>query len=175
MLDSMFLENYPSDFHEFGPTIVPVTRRHPIKKSNGRPSGTTWRPEGSLVAQFSDHTGPINRVVVAPDHTFFITGSDDGTIKIWDTSRLEKNVATRARQTYKHNVRSKVKSLCFVENTHCFVSAASDGSVHIVRVECVAKPNATKYGKLKTLRTYQLPNGEYVVWMEHFKTGNLYL
>jgi phosphoinositide-3-kinase regulatory subunit 4 len=171
LLDTMYLQNYPSDIVEFGPAIVPAQRRQPIKKSNGRLAGGYWKPEANFVASFGEHHDSINRVVVAPDHAFFATASDDGTVKIWDTTRLEKNVAFRARQTYKHSNSAKVKALCFVENTRCFVSGATDGSIHVVKVEFSTA--AAKYGKLRVMREYQLPGPqEYAVWMEHFKSDN---
>ncbi|KAI9705497.1 MAG: Serine/threonine-protein kinase [Candelina mexicana] len=169
LLDSLYLENYPADVMDFGPMIAPVSRRQPIRKSTAQASEQPWRPEAVLVAMFGEHIGPINRVVVAPDHSFFITASDDGTVKIWDTARLERNVAHRSRQTHKHRTGAPVKSICFVENTHCFVSAATDGSVQVVKVNYVSGASATKYGKLQVLREYQLPKGEHVVWSEHYK------
>ncbi|KAI9821772.1 MAG: Serine/threonine-protein kinase [Pycnora praestabilis] len=169
LLDSLYLENYPSDLLEFGPIVTPVTRRQPIKKSSGQAGDKPWHPEGILVAIFGEHGGPINRVAVAPDHAFFITGSDDGTVKIWDAARLERNVAHRSRQTHKHSVGAKVKAICFIENTHCFISAATDGSVHVVKVDYINGASATKYGKLRLLREYQLNEGEYAVWSEHFR------
>ncbi|KAF8242959.1 ARM repeat-containing protein [Wilcoxina mikolae CBS 423.85] len=171
LLDSMYLQNYPSDTIEFGPTIVPLQRRQPIRKSNDRHTGGTWKPEGTLVASFGEHHEPINRVVVAPDHNFFATASDDGTVKVWDSTRLEKNIAFRARQTYKHGSNLKVKALCFVENTRCFVSGASDGSIHVVKVDFSTA--AAKYGKMTVMREYQLPEPhEHAVWMEHFKVDS---
>lgn len=174
LLDSMYLQNYPSDILEFGPAIVPTPtsqRRSPIKKSNGRMVGGTWKPEGVMVAHFGEHTSAINRIVVVSDHNFFVTASDDGTVKVWDTSRLEKNVAFKSRQTYRHAQGVKVKALCFVENTRCFVSAATDGSVHVVKVDFQLTGQAAKYGKLKVMRNWQLPEKEYAVWIEHFKAG----
>lgn len=171
LLDNLFVENYPTDIVEFGPTIVPLAKRQPIKRCGNRPSGGTWRPEGNFVAQFGEHSAAINRVVVAPDHAFFITASDDGTVKVWDSSRLEKNVATRAKQTFRHGVDVKIKSICFVENTHCFVSAASDGSIYVVKVDYAPTATGVKYGKLKKLRHTQLEEGEFAMWMEHYKAG----
>src|SRR2546421_12308390 len=133
----------------FGPLVTPVSRRQAIKKSSGQNPDRPWRPEGMLVATFAEHTGPINRVAVAPDHAFFITGSDDGTVKVWDTARLERNVSHRSRQTHKHSAGAKVKSLCFIESTHSFVSSATDGSVQAVKVNYSPSAGAMKYGKLK--------------------------
>lgn len=166
----MYLQNYPSDIVEFGPAIVPLARRQPIKKSTGKPPVGPWRPEGSLVASFGEHTASVNRVVVAPDHNFFITASNDGTVKIWDSNRLEKNVSFKSRQTHRHGNNVKVKAICFIENTRCFVSAASDGSIHVVKVDF--NPATLKYGRLKTIREWQLPENESAVWVEHFKADS---
>ena len=172
LLDSLYAENYPTDLIDFGPLVAPMSRRQPIRKSTGQESDKPWRPEGTLVATFGEHTGAINRVVVSPDHKFFLTASDDSTVKVWDGARLEKNLAHRSRQTHSHPAGAKVKCITFVENTHTFVSAATDGSVHAVKVDVVTAGGTTKYGKLRLLREYQLPNGEYAVWSEHFRADN---
>ncbi|KAK2071129.1 hypothetical protein P8C59_005578 [Phyllachora maydis] len=129
----------------------------------------SWKPAGKMVATFSEHSGAINRTVVSPDHVFFITGGDDGCVKVWDTARLERNITHRSRATHKHPPSSKVRTMCFIENTHCFISCASDGSVHVVKVEVLNTGGTTRYGKLRLLREYQLPDDEFAVWCEHFK------
>ena len=181
MLDNMYVDNYPHDIAEFGPLVPPVTRRKANKGSaTGVPGDEAWKPAGKLVATFSEHVGAINRVVPSPDHQFFITGGDDGCVKVWDTSRLERNVTHRARQTHRHAPGARVVALCFIENTHTFVSCATDGRVHVVKVDTTATasatantnaapPGATKYIRLRLLREYQLPGGEHAVWCEHFK------
>ncbi|KAF3912306.1 hypothetical protein AA313_de0204676 [Arthrobotrys entomopaga] len=170
LLDNMFQDNYPSDIAEFGPMIVPATRRQPIKRNTGRLSTGIWKPDGGLVAQLNEHTGAVNRVVVAPDHTFFLTASDDGTVKLWDAKRLEKNVATKARGTYTHSNGAKVQCLCFVENTYTFISAASNGSLNIVRVEYSGGPKVPKF---TLLREYVFPPGELATWIEHFRADTM--
>ncbi|KKK12764.1 hypothetical protein P175DRAFT_0454689 [Aspergillus ochraceoroseus IBT 24754] len=174
LLDSVFAENYPTDFFDLGPYVKEVDTRRPIMKSNERDTSKVWKPTGGLVAIFGEHSGPVNRVVVAPDHAFFITASDDGSVKIWDTTRLEKNLTPRSRQTYRHSAEAKVKALTFVENTHTFVSAATDGSIHAVKVDYHNSNGTVRYGKLQLVREYQLPvaddgSPEYAVWMEHFR------
>ncbi|KAL4872879.1 hypothetical protein BDV12DRAFT_127448 [Aspergillus spectabilis] len=174
LLDSVFAENYPTDFFDLGPYVKEVDTRRPIAKSNERDTNKVWKPTGSLVALFGEHSGPANRVVVAPDHSFFITGSDDGTVKVWDTTRLEKNLTPRSRQTYRHSTDAKVKALAFVENTHTFVSGATDGSIHAVKVDYHNSNGTARYGKLQLVREYQLPTAadgsvEYALWLEHFR------
>lgn len=168
MLDGMFIDNYPHDIAEFGPLVAPVFRK--TSKNVAQAPADNWRPSGRLVATFAEHTGAINRIVPSPDHVFFITGGDDGSVKVWDSGRLERNVSHRARQTHKHAAGAKVVALCFIENTHCFISCATDGSVHIVKVDTITANNgAPKYVRLRVLREYQLPAGEYAVWCTHFK------
>ena len=171
LLDSLASENYPHDVHDFGPMIVPISsKRHLTRNADTGGSEKPWRPEGTLIATFGEHTGPINRVLPSQDHAFFITGSDDGTVKVWDSLRLERNLTHRSRQTHSHADGAKVKCLCFVENTHTFVSGATDGSINVVKVDYALVGDTTKYGRLRSVRDYQLPQGEHAVWLEHFKS-----
>ncbi|KAL1969167.1 hypothetical protein VTN77DRAFT_421 [Rasamsonia byssochlamydoides] len=175
LLDSVFAENYPTDLFDLGPYVKELDSRRPIKKASGENGDKPWRPEGVLVAMFGEHTGPVNRVVVAPDHAFFVTASDDGTVKVWDTTRLEKNLTPRSRQTHRHAAGSKVKCLTFVENTYTFVSGATDGSIHAVKVDYHNVNETVRYGKPQIVRQYQLPQAddgsvEYATWIEHFRS-----
>ena len=185
LLDSVFTEGYPTDIVEMGPYVKEVDVRRPIKRAGGLDGNKMWRPEGNLVAIFGEHTGPINRVVMAPDHAFFVTASDDGSVKVWDSMKLEKNLTRRSRQTHRHAPGARVKSLTFVENTYTFISGATDGSIHAVRVDYQNDGGGgVRYGKLQVLRDYQLPTTttttttidggtvEYAVWMEHFRADN---
>jgi phosphoinositide-3-kinase regulatory subunit 4 len=169
MLDSIYVDNYPHDIAEFGPLVTPVTRRKSGKVAGGQAPDDGWKPTGKLVATFSEHIGAINRVVVSPDHVFFVTAGDDGCVKVWDTARLERNIAHRSRQTHRHDPGAKVLTVCFIENTHCFISCATDGMVHVVKVDTANVSGSIRYGKLRLLREYQLPDGEFAVWCEHFK------
>ena len=166
MLDNMYVDNFPYDIVEFGPPVAPI---HRIKSKAGVSTKEAWRPEGYVVAAFAEHRGPINRIVVSPDHMFFITGGHDGMVKVWDTSRLEKNPAYRSRQTHRHPAGAKVLALCFIESTHTFVSCGDDGSVHVVKVDCASDGRMARYSRTRLLREYQLPSEEYAVWCEHFK------
>ncbi|KAF2143664.1 uncharacterized protein K452DRAFT_317131 [Aplosporella prunicola CBS 121167] len=176
LLDSVYLENFPVDNVEFGPLVNPISRRQPIKRGSGQPTSTPWRPEGTLVAMMGEHTAGISRVLVSPDHAFFITSSDDGTIKVWDASRLERNITHRSRATHKHADKVKITSLTFVENTHCFVSTGDDGSVQVVKIDYSEIQSgagvSTRYGKLKVLRDHKLEKGQHAVWSHHYKSEN---
>ncbi|KAF2459028.1 phosphoinositide 3-kinase regulatory subunit 4 [Lineolata rhizophorae] len=178
LLDNLYLENYPLDELDFGPLVTPITRRRPISRP-GAPASMPWRPEGTLVAVLGEHKAAVTRIALAPDHSFFLTGSDDGTVKVWDSARLEKNVNHRARLTHRHSEGVKITALTFLEDTYCFASMGSDGSVCVVKVDYTPLPppgsgsgaaTTGRYGKLRVLRSHQLDVDEHAVWSEHFKS-----
>ncbi|KAG5914265.1 hypothetical protein E4U42_000578, partial [Claviceps africana] len=175
MLDQMYVDNFPRDVLEFGPMVPSISRSRDRALAGGAPppppgDDDHWRPEGHLVATFGEHKGPIHRIVASPDHVFFITGGRDGCVRVFDTARLERNITHRSRQTHRHAEGARVVALCFVENTHCFVSCGSDGSVHVVKVDTVAAGGGVvRYGKLRVVREHRLPEGEMAVWCEHFR------
>ncbi|KAL9931457.1 hypothetical protein V8E36_009622 [Tilletia maclaganii] len=120
------------------------------------------RPEGNLVAYFTEHTAAVTSIAVAPDHTFFASGSEDGTVKVWDTARLERNVTSRSRATHAGQ-KGAITCVIPLENSHCVASAATDGSLHIWRVEASFGSTLPKYGKIKLVSNFQLSRpGEYV-------------
>lgn len=63
-------------------------------------NSTSWRPRGLLVAHLAEHKKAVNRVVVASNAAFFASASDDKTVKIWDSRRLEKDAVFCSRLTY---------------------------------------------------------------------------
>lgn len=173
LLQKVYEDSFYEDGPDFGkPLVLPVARQ-PLRLNNNRAhTPQNWHPEGTLLAHFSEHQGPINRVIVSSDHVFFVTCSDDGTVKVWDTARLEKNVVNRARLTYRHEGQGvKIKAMCFIDNTHCIASAGDNGSIHLFKVDYSQGTLTPKYGKLKVIRKYDLEQGEYAVWMESYRQG----
>ncbi|GIZ41871.1 hypothetical protein CKM354_000516000 [Cercospora kikuchii] len=172
LLDAVYVDNFPIDAADFGPFVQPVNGVIPMNANH--PSPGPWRPQGRLVAVLGEHTAKVTHIAVAPDHVFFLTASEDGSIRVWDTSRLERNVTYRSRQSYKLGPGVTVTSLCFVDATHSFVCAGSDGSVHVVRVDVhESQDKSTRYGKLRIIREWQVPTtnatGEHAVFSEHFR------
>lgn len=130
-----------------------------------------WRPTGVLVAHLHEHGGPVNEVQVTKDNLFFASASDDGTVKIWDCQRLEKNVTNRSRLTYSSQP-GKILSLCLCENSHSVASASSNGSIHIFRVERVAKRDksaVSEYTGMSTVQNIERSEGA-VVKIDHFES-----
>ncbi|CAG8479194.1 448_t:CDS:10 [Funneliformis mosseae] len=89
LLDNLYFEANPEPMPEFGPKVTKmlIPRTRGSRTANVK-SISNWRPDGTLVAHMTEHKGAINQICVSPDHNFFASCSDDGTIKIWDCSRF---------------------------------------------------------------------------------------
>lgn len=170
-LEAHYLANFRDRHPGWGPQIHASGRRRGTTRTvtaGARavaPGTSNRRPEGKLVAYFTEHTGAISALAVSPDHAFFVSGSEDGSLKVWDTARLEKNVTSRSRASYA-NQTGAITALIMLEGSHCVASASEDGSVHVVRVDLSLHHGTSsmpRYGKLRLVSNFQLSNpGEYV-------------
>ena len=55
-------------------------------------SSASWLPRGVLLAHLKEHRGAVNHLATAPTNSnvpFFVSCSDDGSCKIWDSRRLD--------------------------------------------------------------------------------------
>jgi hypothetical protein len=148
-----------------------VRRRNTVRQSFIPRDGTARRPEATLVAQLSSHTDAITAFAVSPDHIFFVSSSDDKTVKVWDTARLERNVTSKPRLSYTSH-QGKIKAVCMLEGVHCFASAADDGSLHVVRVYVSQSGALPRYTQMHTIREHRLSRpGEYITCMTHYDSG----
>jgi phosphoinositide-3-kinase regulatory subunit 4 len=90
------------------------------------------------------HTAPIVRLVVSHDQRFFATGSHDSTCRIWELEKAERSngiLESSTVYTGHHNPKfdnPRVNDLAMVEGGHAVISGASDGSVHVWRVDLVS-------------------------------------
>lgn len=173
LLEHMYLDSNRDYQDDFGPKVHegPVRRRNAVRHSFAPRDGTVRKPEATLIAHLSVHTDSVTGLAVSPDHMFFMSCSDDKTVKVWDTARLERNVTSKPRHSYTQH-HSRVKCVCVLEGVHCFASAAEDGSVHIVRVHVSQAGALPKYAKLQTVREHRLDRpGEYATCMAHYNSG----
>lgn len=63
-------------------------------------SQTPWHPQGVLVGHLAEHRQCVNQLAVAGNGMFFASASNDGTVKVWDCRKLEKDVSFKSRLTY---------------------------------------------------------------------------
>ncbi|XP_077247976.1 serine/threonine-protein kinase VPS15-like isoform X1 [Tasmannia lanceolata] len=99
---------------------------------------TGWRPRGVLVAHLQEHSSPINDIAISNDHSFFVSASDDSTVKVWDTRKLEKDISFRSRLTYPLD---GARALCTTMLRGCsqVVVGASDGTLHMFSIDYISR------------------------------------
>uniref|UniRef100_A0A4W3GSE5 Phosphoinositide 3-kinase regulatory subunit 4 n=1 Tax=Callorhinchus milii TaxID=7868 RepID=A0A4W3GSE5_CALMI len=59
-----------------------------------KPPPPGWHPKGLLVAHLHEHKSAVNRIRVSDEHSIFATCSNDGTVKIWDSQKMEGKTTT---------------------------------------------------------------------------------
>lgn len=142
-------------------TPAPVPTRQSARDVPSTNNQVDWKPKiDTLVATSKcapdiGHTAPIVRLVVSHDQRFFVTGSHDGTCRVWELDKAEKcNGILKSSINYKGHISNdkdggnntsdknnnavRINDLAMVEGGHSVVSAASDGSVHVWRVDMVS-------------------------------------
>jgi phosphoinositide-3-kinase regulatory subunit 4 len=173
LLEHLYLDSNREYQHDFGPRAHegPVRRRNTVRQSFIPRDGTARRPEATLIAQLASHTDAVTAFAVSPDHLFFVSSSDDKTVKVWDTARLERNVTSKPRFSYAQH-QAKIKAVCMLEGVHCFASAADDGSLHVVRVHVSQGGALPRYTKINAIREHRTSrSGEYITCMTHYDSG----
>ncbi|CAO3700820.1 unnamed protein product [Rhizopus microsporus] len=160
------MEAFPPYIPEFigDPSVLKRIRRLPQGMAPFR-TMANWRPEGILVAHFTEHTASINQLAISWDNLLFASCSDDGSVKIWDCSRLERNVTNRSRVTYNQQG-GRIKCITFIQQTYSIASASDNGSIHIFRVDIHNAGTALKFGKCIPVREFQLQD-EYALHLRH--------
>lgn len=118
--------------------------KNPNLVSDWRPRPKTLFATSSTVA---GHDAPITRLAVAIDQSFFVTASHDGTCRVWDIPQIdEQSGFLESSVKYSNHSISrptKINDIAMIEGTYSVVSGASDGSVHVWRVDTVSTVSNT--------------------------------
>ncbi|KAL7886995.1 hypothetical protein AOLI_G00047160 [Acnodon oligacanthus] len=135
-----------------------------------RPPLPGWHPKGLLVAHLHEHKSAVNRIRVSDEHSIFATCSNDGTVKIWDSQKMEgKTTTTRSVLTYSR-IGGHVKTLTFCQGSHYLAVASDNGSIQLLAVEANKPPKSPKVQPCQT-RFLDLKEDGCVVDMHHFNSG----
>jgi phosphoinositide-3-kinase regulatory subunit 4 len=162
-LEQVDLENYREPLLDFGPRVLASHRkRAPRPKTSNNPQGVT------LIGHLTHHIDAVVSIVTSPDQVFFATASEDGTVLIWDSAKLERSIACEPRRSY--SLDSPVTAMCRIENTHCLAVACEDGQLHVLRVHVASTGGSAKYGKVECVRKWHTtPRDGHVTFIAHLQ------
>ncbi|GFN76933.1 phosphoinositide 3-kinase regulatory subunit 4 [Plakobranchus ocellatus] len=124
----------------------------------------SWKPKGVLVAHLQEHRGAINRLSVSPDHKFFASCSNDGSVRIWESGKLEGKTAANRSKVCLNKQGGRIKCVTFLEKSNSVVSVSDNNSIHLYRLDS---------GSVQ-LEDSRIVDAEYygqVMDMTHFDTG----
>ncbi|XAR53396.1 Non-specific serine/threonine protein kinase [Bertholletia excelsa] len=97
-----------------------------------------WRPRGVLVAHLQEHCSAVNDIAISTDHSFFVSASDDSTVKVWDSRKLEKDISFRSRLTYSLEG-SRALCVAILPGSAQVIVGACDGTIHTFSVDYVSR------------------------------------
>ncbi|KAL6519149.1 Serine/threonine-protein kinase [Orobanche gracilis] len=144
--------NMSSKFHEMGvpdrtrgsspptgdhPTSYEVTELSSVAWSSTIPD-SGWRPRGVLVAHLQEHRSAVNDISISMDQQFFVSASEDSTVKIWDCKKLEKDISFRSRLTYSLGG-SRAMCVAALQGSTQIVVGTSDGMMHMFSVDRISR------------------------------------
>ncbi|XP_013910839.1 PREDICTED: phosphoinositide 3-kinase regulatory subunit 4 [Thamnophis sirtalis] len=136
-----------------------------------KPPPPGWHPKGLLVAHLHEHKSAVNRIRVSDEHSIFATCSNDGTVKIWDSHKMEgKTTTTRSILTYSR-IGGRVTTLTFCQGSHYLAIASDNGSIQLFGIEASKLPKSPKIHPIQNRFLDQKDDG-CVVDMHHFNSGS---
>lgn len=99
-----------------------------------------WQPKGSLVAHLHEHKAAVTRMcALKPFGPYFASASVDGTVRLWDASKLDgERSINRSRQTYM--AVSPLHCVASCEGGQSLAVAGKDGMLLLLRID----PNSNK-------------------------------
>ncbi|KAG9476081.1 hypothetical protein GDO78_002911, partial [Eleutherodactylus coqui] len=137
-----------------------------------KPPPTGWHPKGLLVAHLHEHKGPVNRIRVSDEHSIFATCSNDGTVKVWNSQKMEgKTTTTRSILTYSR-IGGHVKTLTFCQGSHYLAVASDNGNIQLLGIEASKPPKSPKIHPLQSRLSFVLSgtsSGTMACWDMRFQ------
>lgn len=131
-----------------------------------------WRPRGILVAHLQEHRSAVNEIAISHDHSFFVSASDDSTVKVWDSRKLEKDISFRSRLTY-HLEGSRALCTMMLRHSAQVVVGACDGIIHMFSVDHISRGlgNVEKYSGISDIKKKDTKEGA-IVTLVNYNTDN---
>lgn len=137
------------DFPEFG---------HVVRQVQDSVQQQDFSLLGAPVARISAGSEDITAIAVAPSSEFFITGTESGALRLWDTAKME---SPTKKPTLGAEVGSLVTKIVFFAHRLLVAVSCVDGTLRVFRVNVVRGKHRRiiKYSSMTVVRETRLESG----------------
>jgi len=139
-------------------------------------AGPGWRPRGVLVGSLGEQRKRIASMVVADDQTFFVTGSEDGVVRVWDAAACFSRDASLALPQLTYSaLAGRVQTLTACEGSMSVAAASHDGRIHVVRIDAQMSGGGGEgrnFTGTTTLTTFDYSHEKSVLALAHCRKGS---
>ena len=111
------------------------------------PTLNMWRPKGALCAHLHEHKAAINAFSVSTDGSYFVSASDDGTVKLWPNNAAaqmgdasgtqlelwQEPALTESRVTYDQQS-GRILDVSTYGGGGAYATASDTGSIHCIAI-----------------------------------------
>ncbi|KAH7447982.1 hypothetical protein KP509_01G130700 [Ceratopteris richardii] len=155
-----------------GTGVARLAEGNSVQNSSSSFNDNHWQPRGVLIAHLQEHRRAVNKVAVSHDNSFFVSASDDGTVKLWDCKRLESNISFRSRVTYSFND-AKAVCVCMIGNGPQVAASSSSGKIHVLKVDQVSKTTSgiERYSGLTDVKNVDAQEGAVISLLSYIPDG----
>lgn len=131
-----------------------------VKKANTNAEQDQLSLEGLLISQVNSQTNfgsvdAIRCLEMSPRSEFFVTGNDSGVLKLWDTSKLRKEVSVKS-SSLMVKLGSPISRIKFLPDRYVIAVATMDGRILLFRLDISRNMRTIKYQGMKQIRNYEL-------------------
>jgi WD40 repeat protein len=116
-----------------GVAVATATTTAAAATTAQQPTGSIGQVEGLLVSHFAEHRGAVRCLSVSSDERFFASAGADGTVRVFDSARLIKNIANRARLVV--NVGAAASALTTLDGEHALAVGTESGELRVYAIE----------------------------------------
>ncbi len=100
---------------------------------------------------------------VTRDNLLLASGSNDGTVRLWNTQHFKKHKSLRPQSLITYDAHAPVTCMTICDSSHAVACGGRDGSVHVFKAECSRDLGSTAIQEVKRVFA-----GEPVLAIEQF-------
>lgn len=126
---------------------ISIRRQDALIRNSGHPDSQpllsstvslakTTRPKGILLAHLHEHKGAVNKLVVIPGSSHFISCSSDSTIKFWDSTGIatKPHVLFRSKQTFISPDAGSVSNISVCMGSDTLLALTENNNLHMLQL-----------------------------------------